>query len=55
LDPENKQHFLEMLRESFRLGHRHFSFLITQTPEIYNQIQQRIVLHPETSSIEVNY
>ena len=52
LDPENKQHFLDMLRESFKLGRRHFTFVISQTPEIYEQIQQRLHLVPEKSAIE---
>ena len=55
LDPDNKQHFLDMLRESFRLGRRHFTFLVTQTPEIWTQVQQRVHLHPESSSLEVVY
>lgn len=55
LDPDNKQHFLAMLRESFKLGRRHFTFLITQTPEIWAQVQQRIILHPGSSSIECVY
>jgi exonuclease SbcC len=52
LDPENKQHFVEMSREAFRLGRRYFTFLITQTPDIWQQVQQRLHLHPESGTIE---
>ena len=55
LDPENKEHFLAMLRESFKLGRRHFTFLITQTPEIWQQIQQRIHLVPAGGKLEFIY
>lgn len=55
LDPDNKQHFLDMLRESFRLGRRHLTFLITQTPEIWGQVQQRIHLNPATASVGCVY
>ena len=52
LDPDNKQHFVEMSREAFRLGRRYYTFLITQTPDIWQQVQQRLHLHPETGTIE---
>jgi exonuclease SbcC len=52
LDPDNKQHFVEMSREAFRLGRRYYTFLITQTPEIWQQVQQRLHLHPEDGTIE---
>jgi len=52
LDPDNKQHFVEMSREAFRLGRRYFTFLITQTPDIWQQVQQRLHLHPENGTIE---
>lgn len=55
LDPDNKQHFLDMLRESFKLGRRHFTFLITQTPEIWQQIQQRVHLVPADGRLELVY
>lgn len=53
LDPDNKQCFLDMLRESFRIGRRHHTLLITQTPEVWQQVQQRLIMHPETSEVEV--
>jgi exonuclease SbcC len=52
LDPDNKQHFVEMSREAFRLGRRYYTFLITQTPDIWQQVQQRLHLYPETGTIE---
>lgn len=55
LDPENKENFLAMLRESFKLGRRHFTFLITQTPEIWSQVQQRLMLVPAESRVEPVY
>lgn len=51
LDPDNKQHFLEMLRESFRLGRRHHALVITQTPEIWEQIQQKLIMRPAENTI----
>ena len=44
LDPNNKQNFLTMVHESFVLGQRYFTFIITQTPEIWQQVGQRIHL-----------
>ena len=55
LDPDNKQHFLDMLRESFKLGRRHYTFVITQTPEIWGQIQQRVHLVPAEGRLEFVY
>jgi exonuclease SbcC len=55
LDPDNKQHFVDMLRESFKLGRRYFTFLITQTPEIWQQIQQQIHLKPAEGKLEFVY
>jgi len=55
LDPDNKQHFVDMLRESFKLGRRYFTFLITQTPEIWQQIQQRVHLQPAEGKLELVY
>ena len=46
LDPDNKQNYFSLLRESFRLGRRFFTFIITQSPEIWEQIEQRIHLNP---------
>ena len=46
LDPDNKQNYFSLLRESFRLGRRFFTFIITQSPEIWEQIEQRIYLKP---------
>lgn len=54
LDPDNKQNYLQMLRESFRLGRRHFTFVITQSPDIWQQVEQRIHLSRE-SSIQLIY
>ncbi len=54
LDPENKQNYLRMLQESFRLGRRAFTFVITQSPEIWQQVEQRIHLSRE-SSMELVY
>jgi exonuclease SbcC len=55
LDPDNKQNFLDMLRESFKLGRRYFTLVITQTPEIWQQIQQRIHLVPAEGKLEFIY
>jgi exonuclease SbcC len=52
LDPDSKQHFIDMNRESFKLGRRYYTFMISQTPEIWQQIQQRIHLVPESGSIQ---
>ena len=52
LDPDNKQHFVEMSREAFRLGRRYYTFLITQTPDIWQQVQQRLLLLPAEGRIE---
>ena len=52
LDPENKQNYLAMLRESFRLGRRHYAFIVTQTPDIWQQVDQRIHLDPARSEIQ---
>ena len=46
LDPDNKQHFVDMLREAARVGRRQFTFLITQTPEVWQQVQQRLIFTP---------
>jgi exonuclease SbcC len=54
LSPGKKQNFLEMMRESHRLGRRHFGIIITQTPEISGQIQQQVVFH-KNSHIKVVY
>jgi exonuclease SbcC len=55
LDPENKQNYLAMLRESFRLGHRHYTFVVTQTPDIWQQVDQRIHLEPANSRVRYVY
>lgn len=55
LDPDNKQHFVDMLRESFKLGRRYFTFFITQTPEIWEQVQQKIVLQPTEGKLQLVY
>jgi len=47
LDPNNKQNYLTMVHESFVLGRRYFTFIITQTPEIWQQVDQRIHLSAE--------
>jgi exonuclease SbcC len=52
LDPENKQKYLAMLRESFRIGRRDFAFIVSQTPDIWQQVDQRIHLDPERSTIQ---
>lgn len=54
LDPDNKQNFLRMLQESFRLGRRHFTFIITQSLEIWEQVEQRIHLSRK-SGLELIY
>jgi exonuclease SbcC len=54
LDPDNKQNYFSLLRESFRLGRRFFTFIITQSPEIWEQIEQRICLTPGVG-VEVVY
>ena len=53
LDPEKKQAFLDMMRESFRMGNRHYGLIITQTPDIWGQVQQRITFH-KNSHISFN-
>ena len=55
LDPENKQNYFSLLRESFKLGRRYYTFIITQSPDIWEQVAQRIHLKPEQSSIELVY
>jgi exonuclease SbcC len=55
LDPENKQNYFSLLRESFKLGRRYYTFSITQSPEIWEQVPQRIHLKPEQSLIELVY
>lgn len=55
LDPENKQNFLAMLQASFKLGRRYYTFLITQTPELWQQVDQRIELDPKRSIITQVY
>ncbi|MCX6141703.1 MAG: SMC family ATPase [Ignavibacteriales bacterium] len=52
LDPENKQNYLAMLRESFKLGRRTYAFIVTQTPDIWQQVDQRIHLDPTRSEIQ---
>ncbi|MDP2883710.1 MAG: hypothetical protein Q8P51_01650 [Ignavibacteria bacterium] len=52
LDPENKQNYLAMLRESFKLGRRHYAFIVTQTPDIWQQVDQRIHLDPARSEVQ---
>ena len=55
LDPDNKQNYLAMLRESFRLGRRAYAFIVTQTPDIWQQVDQRIHLDPEHSQLQCVY
>jgi len=52
LDPENKQNYLAMLRESFRLGRRCYGFIVSQTPDIWQQVDQRIHLDPARSQVQ---
>ena len=44
LDPDNKDKFLQMMRESFTLGKRYYGIIISQTPELWQSIPQRIHL-----------
>jgi len=44
LDPENRQNYLRMLEEAFRVGRRSYTFVVTQSPELWQQVDQRIVL-----------
>jgi exonuclease SbcC len=46
LDPENRWNYFALLRESFRIGRRHFTFVITQSPDVWSEIEQRIHLEP---------
>lgn len=55
LDPDNKQNYFSLLRQSFRVGRRYYTFIITQSPDIWEQVAQRIHLKPEQSSIELVY
>ena len=52
LDPENKQNYLAMLRESFKLGRRCYGFIVSQTPDIWQQVDQRIHLDPARSQVQ---
>lgn len=53
LEPVRKQQFLDLLRESFRLGRRHQTFIISQTPDVWGQIPQRIELVPSESLLRI--
>ncbi len=53
LDPDNRQHFLDMIRESFKVGRRHYTFLISQNTEITGQIGQQIRLDAEAHTLNV--
>jgi exonuclease SbcC len=55
LDPENRERYLAMLKESFQLGRRYYAFVVTQSSEIWQQIEQHICLVPERSAIELVY
>ncbi len=47
LSPEKKQLYLKMLRESFILGNRYYTILVSQDSSIWKQIQQRIIFKPQ--------
>ena len=55
LDPENRERYLAMLKESFQLGRRYYAFVVTQSSEIWQQIEQHICLVHERSAIELVY
>ena len=54
LDPENKDKFLKMMRESFILGKRYYGLIISQTPELWQAIPQRIYLDKKTGLQIIN-
>ncbi len=54
LDPDNKDKFLQMMRESFTLGKRYYGLIISQTPELWQQIPQRIHLDKKTGVQIIN-
>ncbi len=54
LDPDNKDKFLKMMRESFTLGKRYYGMIISQTPELWQQIPQRIHLDKKTGIQIIN-
>ena len=53
LDPENKQHFLEMLRIAHKKAGRHHTILITHTKETQEQISSRIIMRPDLHTVQV--
>lgn len=52
LDPERAQAFLQTAFKAHELTGAHHTFIISQRPEIWQQIPQRIVLDPEKGTIE---
>ncbi len=53
LDPERAEAFLKTAFKAHKLTGAHHTILITQRPEIWNQVPQRIHLNPETGKIEM--
>jgi exonuclease SbcC len=47
-DADNKQHYLEMLRRARAIAGRELTLLITHTPELSAQVQQRLRFIPGT-------
>lgn len=54
LSPAKKLLYLKMMRESFELGHRYFTILVSQDTAIWSQIQQKIMFSRE-NGIEYQY
>lgn len=55
LSGEKAQNYLDMIRISHEREKYHFTFLISHRQDLVAQIQQRIVFHPESHSIECIY
>jgi len=53
LDPDRAEAFLKTAFKAHELTGAHHTILITQRPEIWNQVPQRIHLNPETGKIEM--
>jgi exonuclease SbcC len=54
LSPAKKLLYLKMMRESFKLGGRHFTVLVSQDSAVWSQVQQRILFSKE-NGIEYQY
>jgi len=53
LDPDRAEAFLKTAFKAHELTGAYHTILITQRPEIWNQVPQRIHLNPETGKIEM--